>query len=309
MSVRAAVSAACGLSVPSCLRLVRLLTVRFLNLERLYPGGGKQWSAPTPTLLWRCCVDPVSLLGRPRSVSSVSDVYTQKVRNNGRHQLLPSCGVAPPVRLMHSLSMHAVASSECNLRMRTAASTVSACCCIGHACVRACMLLPVSSVVCACVCVLLHHPCVRSSASVVRAASAMRVWVHAASAVRGLFVPPCPWARLPMIRFLSLGRLYTGSGKQWSAPTPTMLWRGAVDLVDRLRCPRSVSSISNFYTQEVGNNSRHQPLPCCGFAMSVRSVHGLSMLVAASYVARAYCYVSPVRSIVRACVRAATSAL
>jgi len=49
-------------SVLSCSRLPRCPTVRFLNLGRLYPGAGKRWTAPAPTLLWRCAVRPCVLV-------------------------------------------------------------------------------------------------------------------------------------------------------------------------------------------------------------------------------------------------------
>ena len=78
--------------------------VRFIDFGRLYPGGGKQWSAPTPTMLWRRAVGPSGRHGRPRPVSSFSDVYTQEVGNNGRHQSLPCCGGAPSVRSAASVA-------------------------------------------------------------------------------------------------------------------------------------------------------------------------------------------------------------
>ena len=102
--------------------------------------------------------------------------------------------------------------------------------------------------------------------------------------------------RSPKAHFIVFGRLYPGGGKQWSAPIPTMLWRCPVGPVGRLGRPRTVSSISDVYTQEVGNNGRHQPLLCCGVAMSGRSVHGLSVLC-----------VLPLPCAVCACVRAAAS--
>ena len=83
---------------PMSFRPTRAPAARSVDLGRLYPGGGKQWSAPAPTLLWRCAVGPVCRLGRKRSVPSISDVYTQEVGNNGRHQPLPCCGVAPSFR-------------------------------------------------------------------------------------------------------------------------------------------------------------------------------------------------------------------
>ena len=104
---------------------------RFIVFGRLYPGGGKQWSAPIPTMLWRCPVGPVGRLGRPRSVSSISDVYTQAVGNNGRDQPQPCCGVATSARLVHGL-----------IALGAAYSVAS--CCVGRACVllrRACVQL------------------------------------------------------------------------------------------------------------------------------------------------------------------------
>ena len=118
---------------------------RFIVFGRLYPGGGKQWSAPIPTMLWRCPVGPVGRLGRPRSVSSISDVYTQEVGNNGRDQPQPCCGVATSARLVHGLIALGAAYS------------VARCCDV-----RACVLLRLP-------CVQLRLPCVRAAASAVRA--------------------------------------------------------------------------------------------------------------------------------------------
>ena len=170
----------------------------------------------------------------------------------------------------------------------------------GRCTVCPCCLLPVPSAVCAraraavspvraccrvaIACVLLRWPCVR--ACVLRRPCAVRPSVRA----RVLQ----PWS--PTARFLDFGRLHPGGGKQWSAPTPTMLWRCPVGPAGRLGRPRSVSSISDVYTQEVGNNGRHQPLLCCGVAISGRSVHGLSVLC-----------VLPLPCAVCACVRAAAS--
>ena len=118
---------------------------RFIVFGRLYPGGGKQWSAPIPTMLWRCPVGPVGRLGPPRSVSSISDVYTQEVGNNGRDQPQPCCGVATSARLVHGLIALGAAYS------------VARCCDV-----RACVLLRLP-------CVQLRLPCVRAAASAVRA--------------------------------------------------------------------------------------------------------------------------------------------
>ena len=51
----------------------------FIDFGRLYPGGGKQWSAPTPTLLWRCDVGTVGARS-VRSVCAASSVRSLRVR-------------------------------------------------------------------------------------------------------------------------------------------------------------------------------------------------------------------------------------
>ena len=169
----------------------------------------------------------------PRPVSSFSDVYTQEVGNNGRHQSLPCCGGAPSVRSAASVARGPFHRFRTVIprRWETMVGTNS------------------------------HH-----------------VVAPRRRSVR----PP----RSPKAHFIVFGRLYPGGGKQWSAPVPTMLWRCPVGPVGRLGRPRSVSSISDVYTQEVGNNGRDQPQPCCGVATSARLVHGLIALGAAYSVAR-----------------------
>ena len=104
LSVRACCCVGRARSVRACVRRPRSPAARFIDFGRLYPGGGKQWSAPTPTMLWRRAVGPSGRHGRPRPVSSFSDVYTQEVGNNGRHQSLPCCGGAPSVRSAASVA-------------------------------------------------------------------------------------------------------------------------------------------------------------------------------------------------------------
>ena len=222
----------------ACLLLPRSPTARFIDFGRLYPGGGKQWSAPTPTLLWSCDVGPVGARS-VRAVRCLSRV--QSARAGCCAVCARCCDTSACVR----------AAVPC---ARAAPSAVRVCCCV----VRACC--------CACSACLLLRGCVGAAA---------------ASAVRGLSVRACCCLGRPPARFVVSGRLYPGGWKQWSASTPTMSWHCAVGSAGRYGRPRPVSSISDVYTQEVGNNGRHQPLHCCGVATSVRSVHGLSVLSAA----------------------------
>ncbi|KAJ8614560.1 hypothetical protein MRB53_036562 [Persea americana] len=211
-------------------RPLRSPEARFIDFGRLYPGGGKQWSAPTPTLLWRCDVGPVGA----RSVRAVCCL--------SRVQSARACCCVVCARCCDT-SACVRAAVPC---ARAAASAVRVCCCV----VRACC--------CACSACLLLRGCVGAAA---------------ASAVRGLSVRACCCLGRPPARFVVSGRLYPGGWKQWSASTPTMSWHCAVGSAGRYGRPRPVSSISDVYTQEVGNNGRHQPLHCCGVATSVRSVH------------------------------------
>ncbi|KAJ8614098.1 hypothetical protein MRB53_036695 [Persea americana] len=213
-------------------RPLRSPKARFIDFGRLYPGGGKQWSAPTPTLLWRCDVGPVGA----RSVRAVCCLSREQSAR-------ACCCVVCACCCDTSACVRATASA-----VRARCGVVRACCCDGSACV------------------LLRLQCVGAAA---------------ASAVRGLSVRACCCLGRPPARFVESGRLYPGGWKQWSASTPTMSWHCAVGSAGRYGRPRPVSSISDVYTQEVGNNGRHQPLHCCGVATSVRSVHGLSVLSAA----------------------------
>ncbi|KAJ8614698.1 hypothetical protein MRB53_036488 [Persea americana] len=115
----AAASAVRGLSVRACCCLGRP-PARFVVSGRLYPGGWKQWSASTPTMSWHCAVGSAGRYGRPRPVSSISDVYTQEVGKNGRHQPLHCCGVAKSVRSVHGLSVLSAACPVSSLRERAA---------------------------------------------------------------------------------------------------------------------------------------------------------------------------------------------
>ncbi|KAJ8614697.1 hypothetical protein MRB53_036490 [Persea americana] len=224
---------------------------RFIDFGRLYPGGGKQWSAPTPTLLWRCDVGPVGA----RSVRAVCCL--------SRVQSARSCCCVVCARCCDT-SACVRAAVPC---ARAAASAARVCCCVVRACCCACSAcLLLRTCCCACSACLLLRGCVGAAA---------------ASAVRGLSVRACCCLGRPPARFVESGRLYPGGWKQWSASTPTMSWHCAVGSAGRYGRPRPVSSISDVYTQEVGNNGRHQPLHCCGVATSVRSVHGLSVLSAA----------------------------
>jgi len=209
-------------------RPLRSPEARFIDFGRLYPGGGKQWSAPTPTLLWRCDVGPVGA----RSVRAVCCLSREQSAR-------ACCCVVCACCCDTSACVRATASA-----VRARCGVVRACCCDGSACV------------------LLRLQCVGAVA---------------ASAVRGLSVRACCCLGRPPARFVESGRLYPGGWKQWSASTPTMSWHCAVGSAGRYGRPRPVSSISDVYTQEVGNNGRHQPLPCCGVAPSAR---GLSVLSA-----------------------------
>jgi len=236
----AAASAVRGLSVGACCCLGRP-PARFVEFGRLYPGGWKQWSAPTPTMSWHSAVGSAGRYGRPRPVSSISDVYTQEVGNNGRHQPLPCCGVAPSAR---GLSVLSAPCPECSLRVRAAvscaraaASAVRGSSCVGPSLVRACVLRRPCAVC----------PSVRACCCLGRPRPVPRV--------SGVYTP-----------------VVGNNGRQQPLPCCP------VGPVGRLGRPRTVSSISDVYTQEVGNNGRHQPLLCCGVAMSGRSVHGLSVL-------------------------------
>ena len=155
-------------------------TARFIDFGRLYPGGGKQWSAPTPTMLWRCPVGPVGA----RSVRAV--------RCLSRVQSARACCCVVCARCCDT-SACVRAAVPC---ARAAASAARACCCVVRACCCVCsacvLLLRRQCAVC---------PCVRAADSV--------------------------------------------------APPPVL-------------------SNSDVYTPGVGNNGRHQPLPCRGTAPSVR---------------------------------------
>ena len=86
---------------------------RFLDLGRLYPGGGKQWSAPVPTLLWRCCVGPVGCLGAQPALAGCCACLVRSVR-------AAYCAVS-----VLSFARRAAACAACGL-------AVLACCCVGH---------------------------------------------------------------------------------------------------------------------------------------------------------------------------------
>ena len=64
---------------------------RFLDLGRLYPGGGKQWFAPVPTLLWRCWFGPVGNLGAQpvRAVGRCRTVACRWLRRCGQRIFTP----------------------------------------------------------------------------------------------------------------------------------------------------------------------------------------------------------------------------
>ena len=378
----------------ACLLLPRLPTARFIDFGRLYPGGGKQWSGPTPTLLWRCdvrsvgarsdrarcCLFRCALLRRScvRAAASAVRAAASAVRacSSVCRSCLLLCRSCMMLRRACSLLCRACvllrrrsaraavscvraagsvvpAAASCVRAavpcVRAAASAERLCCCVVRACCsvssacvpqrRPSVLLPQPFVlqgrlsvrarccVCracvqqrrlsvrarCCVCrafVLLRRPCDAACRCVFRAcvlpaASALHASVllrrpcmlAAASVAHGPFhrfrtFIPRRWEtmvgtnpyhvvaaprrsgrppRSPAFRFIDFGRLYPGGGKQWSAPTPTMLWRRAVGPSGRHGRPRPVSSFSDVYTQEVGNNGRHQSLPCCGGAPSVRS--------------------------------------
>ena len=74
--------------------------------------------------------------GLRRSSTSFSDVYTQEVGNNGRHKILPCCGVAPLVRAVGACCRLCGAQSVVLLRLPRAVGRAAACswlcCCVCH---------------------------------------------------------------------------------------------------------------------------------------------------------------------------------
>ena len=227
-------------------------------------------------------------------------------RRSGRCTVCPCCLLPVPCAVCASVLLCSVCTLLRHQCVRACCCAVRASCCVCSA--RALLRRPVRARCCvvrACCCdgsarVLLRLQCVGAAA---------------ASAVRGLSVGACCCLGRPPARFVEFGRLYPGGWKQWSAPTPTMSWHCAVGSAGRYGRPRPVSSISDVYTQEVGNNGRDQPQPCCGVATSARLVHGLIALGAAYSVARC-CDVRacvllrlPCVQLRLPCVRAAASAV
>ena len=110
--------------------------VRFIDFGRLYPGGGKQWSGPTPTLLWRC------------------DVRSVGARSDRARCCLFRCA------LLRRSCVRAAASA-----VRAAASAVRACSSVCRSCLllcRSCMMLRRA-------CSLLCRACVQQRRLSVRA--------------------------------------------------------------------------------------------------------------------------------------------
>ena len=188
-------------------RPLRSPEARFIDFGRLYPGGGKQWSAPTPTMLWRCPVGPRSL----RAVCSLSRVQSARA----------CCCV---VR-----ACCCVSSAWEQLRWPFARACVRAASAVCGLSVRACVLLP-------------RPPTARSAGFGRLYPGGGKQW----SAATPTMLPGRSGRppRSPTDGFIDFGRLYPGGGKQWSAPTPTLLWRCDVGTVGA-RSVRSVCAASS----------------------------------------------------------------
>ena len=224
----------------------------------------------------RCTVCPCCLLPVPCAVCAF--VLLCSVCTLLRHQCVRACCCAVRACCCVCSARVLLCRSRVLLRLHcvlAAAWVRGCCCCVGRArSVRACVLLSRST----------PGPFCRIRTFIPRGLETMvGLNPYHVVALRRRFGRPL---RSPEARFIDFGRLYPGGGKQWSAPIPTMLWRCPVGPVGRLGRPRSVSSISDVYTQAVGNNGRDQPQPCCGVATSARLVHGLIALGAAYSVAR-----------------------
>ena len=253
----------------------------------------------------RCTVCPCCLLPVPCAVCAC--VLLCSVCTLLRHQCVRACCCAVRACCCVCSARVLLCRSRVLLRLQcvlAAAWVRGCCCCVGRArSVRACVLLSRST----------PGPFCRIRTFIPRGLETMvGLNPYHVVALRRRFGRPL---RSPEARFIDFGRLYPGGGKQWSAPTPTMLWRRAVGPSGRHGRPRPISSFSDVYTQEVGNNGRDQPQPCCGVATSARLVHGLIALGAAYSVARC-CDVRacvllrlPCVQLRLPCVRAAASAV
>ena len=89
----------CVRSVPSCrcvgrvrsVSAARTETVGYVIFGRLYPGGGKQWSAQNPTMLWRCAACAVGRCVLPPVQCAVGVLLRAKSRAVGCADASATC--------------------------------------------------------------------------------------------------------------------------------------------------------------------------------------------------------------------------